>query len=38
MAGLEAMPGVKRDNIKPQVDEYTFADGHHLSCSPKAAW
>ncbi|MHC4909411.1 MAG: adenosylhomocysteinase [Planctomycetota bacterium] len=30
MAGLEAMPGVKRDNIKPQVDEWTFADGHSI--------
>ncbi len=25
---LNAAPGVKRLNIKPQVDKYTFADGH----------
>ncbi len=28
MKGLEAYPGVKRENIKPQVDRYVFADGH----------
>ncbi len=28
MAGLARLPGVKRTNIKPQVDEWTFADGH----------
>jgi adenosylhomocysteinase len=27
MAGLEALPGVTRKTIKPQVDEWTFADG-----------
>jgi adenosylhomocysteinase len=30
MAGLTAMPGVKRKIIKPQVDEWTFADGHSI--------
>jgi adenosylhomocysteinase len=30
MAGLTAMPGVVRDTIKPQVDEWTFADGHSI--------
>jgi adenosylhomocysteinase len=28
MTGLEAYPGVKRNNIKPQVDRYVFPDGH----------
>jgi adenosylhomocysteinase len=28
MAGLARLPGVKRTVIKPQVDEWTFADGH----------
>jgi len=28
MAGLARLPGVKRTNIKPQVDEWTFPDGH----------
>jgi adenosylhomocysteinase len=28
MAGLARIPGVKRTVIKPQVDEWTFADGH----------
>jgi adenosylhomocysteinase len=30
MAGLAATPGVKRVNVKPQVDEWTFADGHKI--------
>ncbi len=30
MAGLQGEPGVKRNNIKPQVDEWTFADGHSI--------
>src|SRR5438067_733076 len=28
MAGLAKLPGIKRENIKPQVDEWRFADGH----------
>jgi adenosylhomocysteinase len=28
MAGLARLPGIKRINIKPQVDEWTFPDGH----------
>merc|ERR1711977_217772 len=28
MAGLQGMPGVKRMNIKPQVDRFEFPDGH----------
>jgi len=30
MAGLEQLPGIKRDTVKPQVDEYTFEDGHTI--------
>jgi len=30
MAGLERTPGIKRLNVKPQVDEWTFADGHTI--------
>ncbi|HEY6549583.1 MAG TPA: adenosylhomocysteinase, partial [Solirubrobacterales bacterium] len=30
VAGLEAHPGVERINIKPQVDEWRFADGHSI--------
>jgi adenosylhomocysteinase len=30
MAGLAALPGAKRKIIKPQVDEWTFADGHSI--------
>jgi adenosylhomocysteinase len=30
MAGLERLPGVKRVNIKPQVDEWVFSDGHSI--------
>ncbi len=28
IAGLEAVPGVRRVTIKPQVDEWVFSDGH----------
>ena len=28
MAGLTRLPGIRRVTIKPQVDEWTFADGH----------
>ncbi len=28
MAGLKKIPGVKKENIKPQVDKWTFPDGH----------
>merc|ERR1712098_240855 len=28
MAGLEATPGIKCENIKPQVDRFVFPDGH----------
>ena len=28
MAGLARLPGIKRTIIKPQVDEWTFPDGH----------
>jgi adenosylhomocysteinase len=30
MAGLTALPGVTRTNIKPQVDQWTFEDGHAI--------
>jgi adenosylhomocysteinase len=30
MAGIAAMPGVIRKTIKPQVDEWTFPDGHSI--------
>ncbi|HEY2667633.1 MAG TPA: adenosylhomocysteinase [Actinomycetota bacterium] len=28
MAGLKKTPGIRRENIKPQVDTWTFPDGH----------
>ena len=28
MAGLERVPGIEKVNVKPQVDEWTFSDGH----------
>merc|ERR1712057_36632 len=28
IAGLETFPGIKIDNIKPQVDRFIFPDGH----------
>jgi adenosylhomocysteinase len=30
MAGLKKLPGVERVNVKPQVDEWRFADGHSI--------
>jgi adenosylhomocysteinase len=30
MAGLAKLPGVRKVNIKPQVDEWVFADGHAI--------
>jgi len=30
VAKLEAFPGIKKTNIKPQVDKYTFPDGHEI--------
>lgn len=30
VAGLKAVPGVKHTNIKPQVDQFTFPDGHSI--------
>ncbi len=30
VAGLYAFPGIKRVNIKPQVDKYIFPDGHEI--------
>ncbi len=28
--GLNNYPGIKKENIKPQVDRYTFPDGHSI--------
>merc|ERR1712046_294661 len=28
MAGIENFPGIKVENIKPQVDRFVFPDGH----------
>ena len=30
MAGLGRLPGIRRNTIKPQVDEWVFADGHSI--------
>ncbi|WP_019878251.1 adenosylhomocysteinase [Sporichthya polymorpha] len=30
MAGLQRTPGIQRINIKPQVDEWVFPDGHSI--------
>lgn len=30
VGGLKKYPGIKKENIKPQVDKYTFADGHSI--------
>ncbi len=30
MAGLQRLPGIERINIKPQVDEWVFPDGHAI--------
>ncbi|GAA2364465.1 adenosylhomocysteinase [Saccharopolyspora halophila] len=30
MAGLEKIPGIKKQEIKPQVHEYVFPDGHSI--------
>jgi adenosylhomocysteinase len=30
IAGLEGTKGIKRINIKPQVDEWAFSDGHSI--------
>jgi adenosylhomocysteinase len=30
MAGLTRLPGIRRNNIKPQVDEWIFPDGHSV--------
>jgi adenosylhomocysteinase len=30
MAGLAAVPGIERVNVKPQVDEWVFPDGHQV--------
>jgi adenosylhomocysteinase len=30
MAGLARIPGIRRENIKPQVDQWIFPDGHSI--------
>ena len=30
MAGLKKIPGIRRNNIKPQYDEWAFPDGHSV--------
>jgi adenosylhomocysteinase len=30
MAGLARIPGIRRDNVKPQVDQWIFPDGHSI--------
>ncbi len=30
MAGLKAVPGIRKINIKPQYDEWVFPDGHSV--------
>jgi adenosylhomocysteinase len=30
MAGLKKVPGIRRNNIKPQYDEWAFSDGHSV--------
>jgi adenosylhomocysteinase len=30
MAGLNKYPGVKKENVKPQVAQWTFPDGHRI--------
>jgi adenosylhomocysteinase len=30
MAGLKKLPGVRRENVKPQYDEWVFPDGHSV--------
>jgi adenosylhomocysteinase len=30
MAGLKKLPGIRRENVKPQYDEWVFPDGHSV--------
>jgi len=30
MAGLARIPGIRKENIKPQVDQWVFPDGHSI--------
>jgi adenosylhomocysteinase len=30
MAGLKKVPGIRRENVKPQYDEWVFPDGHSV--------
>tara|TARA_Y100000389_G_scaffold193490_1_gene222319 strand:+ start:4218 stop:5627 length:1410 start_codon:yes stop_codon:yes gene_type:complete len=31
MSALEAWPGIQKSNVKPQVDQYIFPDGHRIT-------
>jgi len=31
MSALEAWPGIQKINVKPQVDQYVFPDGHRIT-------
>jgi adenosylhomocysteinase len=31
MSDLEAWPGIQKINVKPQVDQYVFPDGHRIT-------
>ena len=31
MSALEAWPGIQKVNVKPQVDQYVFPDGHRIT-------
>ncbi|MBK7732083.1 MAG: hypothetical protein IPI37_04800 [Bacteroidales bacterium] len=35
---LNAYKGIRKINIKPQVDKYLFPDGHAFSFLPRAGW
>jgi adenosylhomocysteinase len=38
VAQLEAWPGIKRETIKPQVDKFTFPDGHSIFLLAEGRW
>jgi Bacterial phospho-glucose isomerase C-terminal SIS domain/S-adenosyl-L-homocysteine hydrolase, NAD binding domain len=38
IAGLGKVPGIERVNIKPQVDEWRFPDGHTIGANAAASF
>ena len=38
IAWLNGRQDIKKVEIKPQVDRFTFPDGHSIFCLPRAAW